>query len=235
MVDVGLQYQGVAKGDLDLMLMAWLPVTHQDYWEKVADKVDNLGVLYTHARLGWVVPGYVPRDQVRTIADLNRPGISRQFDRIIIGIDPGSGLMRVSEQAMNAYQLKDYDLVASSGAGMTAMLERAIRREKWVVVTGWSPHWAFVKYDLRYLEDPKKVLGGLERVHVLSRIGFYQDYPEAAALLSRMYLPLEELEAVMLEATESSYEQAVRHYIQSHPARIHYWVTGEMQPAEPGE
>ena len=50
---------------------------------------------------------------------------------------------------------------------MTAALRRAARRDEWIVVTGWSPHWMFAKWKLRYLEDPKGVLGGLERVHAL--------------------------------------------------------------------
>ncbi|RDD60424.1 hypothetical protein DRB17_18120 [Ferruginivarius sediminum] len=34
-------------------------------------------------------------------------------------------------------------------AGMTSSLKRAIEREEWVVVTGWSPHWRFGRWDLR--------------------------------------------------------------------------------------
>src|SRR5207245_9585054 len=31
MTDIGLQYAGVARGNLDVMLMAWLPTTHKAY------------------------------------------------------------------------------------------------------------------------------------------------------------------------------------------------------------
>src|SRR5690606_13064474 len=31
--DIAPQYQGIAKGDIDAMLMAWLPNTHADYWK----------------------------------------------------------------------------------------------------------------------------------------------------------------------------------------------------------
>ena len=34
--DVAPLYQGVGRGDLDLMMMAWLPETHADYFAKVA-------------------------------------------------------------------------------------------------------------------------------------------------------------------------------------------------------
>src|SRR3546814_15256256 len=92
---------------------------------------------------------------------------------------------------------------------MTAALERAVKREEWIVVTGWSPHWMFGAHDLRYLEDPKGVLGGEEHIDVIARKGFYQDHPEVGAFLARMYLQLEELQALMAAAQETSYEEAI--------------------------
>lgn len=49
-------------------------------------------------------------------------------------------------------------------------------------VTTWSPHWMFSQYALRYLEDPKQVLGG-ESIPGLGRKGFSAAYPKAAALV----------------------------------------------------
>jgi glycine betaine/proline transport system substrate-binding protein len=61
------------------------------------------------------------------------------------------------------------------------------------------------------------------------RRGFYQDFPvEVTEFLTRMYLPLEELEALMERANDTSYEQAVKEYITNHPRRINYWVTGKL-------
>jgi glycine betaine/proline transport system substrate-binding protein len=59
MADIGLQYQGLVGNDLDVMLMSWQPLTHAAYLEKVGKEVDDLGPIYTMARLGWVVPTYV--------------------------------------------------------------------------------------------------------------------------------------------------------------------------------
>lgn len=225
--DIAPQYQGIATGDIDVMLMSWQPTTHEDYVKKVGDKGFDLGLLYTNAKLGWVVPAYVPEGQVKTIDDLRKPEVKEKLEGTITGIDPGAGLTRLSKQAIDDYDL-DYDLQISSGAGMTAALERAIRRNEWIVVTGWSPHWMFGAYDLRYLEDPKGVLGKAERVHAYARNGFYQDHIEAAGVLSRMQIPVEELQASMYKAQETSYEEAVDDYIKTHPERINYWVTGQL-------
>lgn len=228
MADIGIQYQGIASGDLDFMLMSWLPTTHQNYWKEKGLDVVNLGPLYTRARLGWIVPAYVPESEVKTIADLTKDSVREKLSGKIQGIDPGAGLMQASEKAMTEYDLDGYELVSASGAAMTAALGRAVRRDEWIVITGWSPHWKFAKWDLRYLEDPKGVLGGLERVHALARQGLYQDHPEVAEFLTRMYFPLEDLQAVMFEASESSYEEAVDNWIKNNTKRIDYWVTGNI-------
>lgn len=232
MSDIGIQYQGLSTEDIDLMLMAWLPTTHQNYWKKFADKVVNLGPIYTRARLGWVVPDYIPEDQLSSISDLTDPEVADKLDKKITGIDPGAGLMQASEKAMDEYELSDagYELLSSSGAGMTAALSRSIKRDDWIVATGWSPHWKFAKWDLRYLEDPKGLLGGRERIHCLARKGFYQEAPyEVFEFFVRYNIPIDDLEALMLEARNTSYEEAAEAYIKNNPKRIHYWMTGEFK------
>ena len=232
MSDIGIQYQGLSTQDIDLMLMAWLPTTHQNYWKKFADKVVNLGPIYTRARLGWVVPSYIPKDQLNSISDLTNPEVADKLKKKITGIDPGAGLMQASEKAMEEYGLSDagYQLLSSSGAGMTAALSRAIKREDWIVATGWSPHWKFAKWDLRYLEDPKGLLGGRERIHCLARKGFYQEAPyEVFEFFVRYNIPIDDLEALMLEARNTSYEEAAEEYIKNNPKRVHYWMTGEFE------
>lgn len=225
--DIAPQYQGLATGSIDIMLMSWQPGTHDDYIKKIGVQVVNLGLLYTHARLGWVVPNHIPESDLRSIADLKKPDVRKNLDGTITGIDPGAGLTRLSKKAIEDYGL-DYELQISSGAGMTAALERAVRRDEWIVVTGWSPHWMFGAYDLRYLDDPKGVLGSFERVHAVARLGFYQDNVEAASFFSRMQLPIDDLQKAMYDAQETSYKEAVTRYIENNPKRVDYWVTGEL-------
>jgi glycine betaine/proline transport system substrate-binding protein len=166
---------------------------------------------------------------VESISDLKSEAMAEKLDGTITGIDPGAGLTRLSKQAIEDYGLSDmYNLQTSSGAGMTAALERAVRNEAPIVVTGWSPHWKFGAYDLKYLEDPENTLGSFERIHAIARQGFYQDNIDAAMTLSRMYIPLEDLQAAMYDAQETSYEEAVDKYIENNEDRVSYWVTGEM-------
>lgn len=222
--DVAPLYQGVARGDLDAMMMAWLPQTHADYYAKVKDKVETLGTVYDGAKLGWVVPDYIPADQVASIDDLKKEDVQKKLSGTIQGIDPGAGLTRLSEQAVKDYGLDGYKLQISSEAGMLTTVDRAVRGEKWFVATAWSPHWMFGKHKLRYLDDPKKSLGEAEHVDILARKDFKSDDPEVAAFLSRMKVEIPDLEKAMFDAQETSYDAAVDKYIKDHPDQVKSWI-----------
>lgn len=222
--DVAPLYQGVSRGDLDAMMMAWLPATHADYYAKVKDKVTTLGTVYDGAKLGWVVPTYIPEDAIASIEDLKKDEVKEKLKGRIEGIDPGAGLTRLSETAVEDYGLDGYKLQISSEAGMLTTVDRAVRNEGWFVATAWSPHWMFGKYELRYLDDPKGALGEAEHVDILARKDFEKDNPKVASFLSRMKLPIADLEAAMFVAQETSYEAAVEKYIKDHPDQIKTWI-----------
>lgn len=229
MADIGIQYQSVARGDLDLMLMAWLPGTHRDYWERVRDQVLDLGPMYS-GKLGWVVPDYVPANELNSISDLRDSTLAKRFGNRVQGIDPGSGLNQASEQALKSYRLADIELISASSAAMTAVLAQAIREQRWVVVTSWTPHWMFARYQLRFLEDPQGVFGGTERIHAVARLGLDKQFPQVTDFLNRFHIPDQELSAVLLNAQNTSAEEAVMNYIKLHPERVRYWLSGEMTP-----
>ena len=228
--DPAAVYQGVSSGDLDFHTDAWLPETHADYYEQVAEDTVSLGPVYSRARLGWIVPDYVPEDQLNSIEDLKSEEVMEKLDGKIIGIDPGAGLTRLSTEAMEEYGLSDfgYELVISSGSGMTAALQRAIQNKEWIVVTGWSPHWKFGRWDLRYIEDPQGVLGTIERADILARQGFYREFPDVYEMLDRMSIPLDDVEAGMDMGEKQSYEKAAQEYVENNPQLVEYWVTGKM-------
>lgn len=229
LADIGIQYSGIASGDLDFMLMSWQPHTHRDYLNKFAGQFDDLGVLYKGATLGWAVPGYVPVSQLRSLQDLGKPAIQRKLGWRIQGVDPGAGLMRLSEAALAAYGLDEYQLQYASGAGMAVALTRAMDRHHWIVITAWRPHWIFGKHELRFLDDPKRVFGDNESIHVIAKLGFRKAYPRVAAVLSRMGLSLAELELIMLEGEEGGYAAAVERFIADNPEKIQDWLGARRQ------
>jgi glycine betaine/proline transport system substrate-binding protein len=181
-LDVGPLFAGVSKGDIDLFLDGWLPITHQTYWEQYQGDLEDLGVWYDNAKLTIAVPDYVK--DVQSLEDLKGKG--DMFGGKIVGIEAGAGLTRVTEKdAMPAYGLEgEYELAKSSTPAMLAELDKAVQAEEPVVVTLWRPHWAYSKLPIRDLEDPQGKMGEAEEIHAIGRKGFEKDYPELAGWLS---------------------------------------------------
>lgn len=178
-VSAALMFEGLANGDLDAIMCAWLPTTHGDYYARTKDKVENLGPNMKSADLGLAVPDYVSFKSIKDLADKD---VAKSLDNRIIGIDPGAGLMRLTSEVIAHYELPE-TLVEGSDATMTAVLANAVRQEKPVVVTSWKPHWMWAAWDLRYLDDPDKVYGDPDEIDTLVRKGLKDDHPKAHALL----------------------------------------------------
>ncbi|MHA6495005.1 glycine betaine ABC transporter substrate-binding protein [Pseudomonas borbori] len=219
-VEPAIMWQGVARGDLDVTLSAWLPATHGEYFEKLKDKVVVLGTNYDGAKIGLIVPDYV---KAKTIEDLNT--YSKDFDGKITGIDAGAGVMRRTEEAIKEYQLSEMKLMPSSGPAMATALTRAEKDKEAIVVTGWIPHWMFAKWNLRFLEDPKKVFGDDEHVDTVANPGLEAKAPDASAFLTNISWRGEEVGAVMLAIREGAKpEQAAKDWIAKNPERVAQWL-----------
>lgn len=213
-------WQAVATGDADAIVAAWLPTTHADYIERVGDNVEDLGVNLDGTKLGLVVPDYVAAS---SIADLNDH--AADFNREIIGIDPGAGLMGLTEDVIDTYGL-ELRLRSGSGATMTAALANAIANEEPIVVTGWTPHWKFARFDLKYLEDPEGVYGGAEQIHTIVRQGLADDMPEAYAILDAFEWTPEQMGEVMLmnqEEGSDPYENA-KQWVEENQDTVASWL-----------
>lgn len=213
-------FQALSTGDADAIVAAWLPTTHADYMERVGDSIEDLGANLDGTKLGLVVPEYTDVD---SIADLNDNADS--FNGEIIGIDPGAGLMALSEEVVDTYDL-ELDLRSGSGATMTAALSSAINNEEDIVVTGWTPHWMFARFDLKYLEDPENVYGGAEQIHTVVRQGLEDDMPEAYAILDAFEWTPEQMGEVMFmnqEEDSDPYENA-KQWVEDNQDVVEQWL-----------
>jgi glycine betaine/proline transport system substrate-binding protein len=224
--DVAPVFDGVATGEMDLFMDAWLPNTHADYWEQYSEDVEDLGAWLAEAPLTWVVPSYV--DEIDSIADLQ--GKADMFGGTIVGIEPGSGLARISEEeVIPAYGLEgEFEQVTSSTAGMLAELEAAIAAEEPIVVTLWEPHPAYGRFDLKNLEDPENALGDPDEIRTIARTGFSEDFPEVAQALQNMEFDagtLAELEVIVLEEADDELTGA-REWLEANLDYVRPWLEG---------
>ncbi len=219
-VSAAAMWQALATGDADAMVTAWLPVTHADYMERVKDDVEQVNIVSHGAKIGLVVPEYVTID---SIEEMNEN--ADKFDNRIVGIDPGAGIMGRTEAVIEEYNLTDIELVEGSGATMAAALQDAVKNEEWVAVTGWSPHWKFGRWDLKYLEDPKGVYGEEEYIATIVRDDLKEDMPEVYNFLENFSWTQNQMAQVMVWNQEGSdpYESAKR-FIDENPEMVDEWL-----------
>ncbi|MCG7844021.1 MAG: glycine betaine ABC transporter substrate-binding protein, partial [Methanomassiliicoccales archaeon] len=168
-----------------------------------------------------VVPTYLT--DVNSIYDL--ANYSSEFQSRIVGIDPGAGMMTNTQDAVDQYNLTGFDILASSSAGMLAELTAAYDDDEFIVVTLWSPHWAFSTWDLKYLEDPLGVFGAEEFVHSLAREGFQADNPEAYAILERFEWSQDDIQSIMSDIESGTDEvEAAQTWIDANRDMVDAWL-----------
>jgi len=68
-VDAGVMWSAAAAGDIDFFVCAWLPGTHEAYYEDYGDDIDEIRANYEGAQIGLVVPEYVDIDCITEIND----------------------------------------------------------------------------------------------------------------------------------------------------------------------
>ncbi|MBD3897561.1 glycine betaine ABC transporter substrate-binding protein [Halomonas sp. ML-15] len=214
-------WQALSTGDADAIVAAWLPTTHADYMERVGDNVEDLGVNLDGTKLGLVVPEYTDVDSIEELNDN-----ADLFNGEIIGIDPGAGLMGLTEDVIDEYGL-DLRLRSGSDATMVGALSSAIANEEDIVVTSWTPHWMFARWDLKYLEDPQEIYGGAEQIHTVVRQGLGDEMPEAYAILEAFEWTPEQMGEVMLMNQEDGadpYESA-QQWVADNQDLVEEWLS----------
>lgn len=153
--------------------------------------------------------------------------VGKSVDYKITGIDPGAGIMEATEKAIKEYDLDEWDVTTGSGAAMTASLKKAYDKEKPIIVTGWTPHWKFAKFDLKYLEDPKGVYGGEEQIKTIARTGLAEDLPEAHQVLSNFHWTEEDMGEVMVAIQEGEKEDvAAQNWVDANADKVAEWTEG---------
>jgi glycine betaine/proline transport system substrate-binding protein len=226
----GPLYTGLATGQVDFQTDSWLPTTHAEYWKKYGKQLDDLGKWYGPTSLELTVPAYMK--DVDTLDDLKKH--ADDFGGKIVGIEPSAGMMGLlKSKVLKEYGLEgDYDVVDGSTPAMLAELKRAYARKQPIVVTLWSPHWAYSDYDLKKLKDPKGAWGEGDGVHTLARKGFADENPEVGRWLNDFSMTekqLTSLEARIQKAGKGGEQDAVRAWLKQNPGLVDQWAPVDGQ------
>lgn len=218
---VDLIFTSMAQGDIDVFMDVWLPVTQKYKIPKYEGKIEKIVANYPNAKVGLVVPSYVDISSIEEMDD-----VKDKFDSKIVGIEAGAGLIAKTDKVIEEYGI-DYELQISSGVAMTAELQKAIKENRWIVVTGWSPHWMFEKFDLKYLDDPKNIYGETERIETWSRKNFSADNEKLGTFFKNFVLTDEQMNSLLLYMSENKTDKkkAAKEWIKANKELTDSWLS----------
>ncbi|GHI49386.1 MULTISPECIES: ABC transporter permease/substrate binding protein [Streptomyces] len=223
--EAGALYTGMANGEIDFETDSWLPTTHESYWKKYGDKLEDMGSWYGPTSLEIAVPSYVKG--IESMEDLK--GQADKFKGRIVGIEPGAGEMQLlKSKVLKEYGLdKEFKVVDGSTPAMLAELKRAYAKKEPIAVTLWSPHWAYNEFDLTKLKDPEGAWGEGDEIHTLARKGFSKEFPEVGKWLKDFKMSEEQLtslEAEIQGADKGKEQDAVRAWLKDQPDALDKWA-----------
>ena len=216
-VDAGPMWTGIAQGDSTRSSPLGFPAPTRPITAGVG-RSGKSGSKHPRCQDRSRSPSYVTID---SIEELNSH--RAQFQGRIVGIDPGAGFMQATDEAIEAYDL-NFTLQDGSDAAMTAELGEPSAPDQWIVVTGWTPHWKFAQWDLKYLEDPRRLRSGRDDQHHRRR-DLKDRMPEVYHFLDRFYWTPDDMASVMVDIREGMSEaEAARKWIAENPEKVEAWL-----------
>ena len=232
LLSVPVTYTSLASGDIDVFLGNWMPTMEGDI-AKYRDEgsVDTLVANLEGAKYTMAVNQAAYDGGVKTFADIAK--FKDQFRGRIHGIEPGNDGNRLIQDMIDqdAFGLKGFKLVESSEAGMLSEVQRAERRDSWVVFLGWEPHPMNSNFDIAYLEGGDDWFGpnlGGATVYTNTRAGYASECANMGQLFSNLTFSLaleNEVMGAILDENKKPAE-AAQAWLKANPTVLDGWLTG---------
>lgn len=226
---VPIAFGGLKDGLLDVFMGNWMPAQQGFYDKFVANgDVVQLSKNLEGTEFTLAVPDYVFNAGVHDFADLNK--FADKFEKKIYGIGSGApaNLSIAEIIKKNEFDLGSWKLVESSEQGMLSEVARSVKKDKFVVFLGWTPHPMNVQFKMHYLTGGEKYFGAAGSVYTLTRKGYAEACPGVAKLLTNLSFSLEMENSIMAEVTNKKVTNAVavKNYLKANPAVLDKWLDG---------
>ena len=232
LLSVPVTYTSLRNGDIDIFLGNWMPTMEADLAPYREDgSVEVVGVNLEGAKYTLAVPQYVYDGGLTDFADIAQ--FADELDGEIYGIEPGNdGNRQILDMiAADAFDLGDFVLVESSEQGMLSQVERAVRREQWIVFLGWEPHPMNARFDMAYLSGGDDWFGpdfGGATIYTNVRAGYLQECPNVGRLLTNLTFSLAMENEVMSLILDDGMAPrvAAETWLSANPEPLEAWLDG---------
>ncbi len=231
-LSVPVTFKSLSTGDLDAFLGLWLPTQESmisPYFDK--GQIDKVAVNLEGAKYTLAVNANAAQAGVKGFGDLDQH--RDKFDGKIYGIEPGNDGNQIIQDMIDkdAFGLGDWEVVESSEQGMLTQVQRAARRNLWIVFLGWEPHPMNRRFEMSYLQGGDDYFGanyGGATVYTLAPSGYTKKCPNVGKLLQNLKFSLgteNEMMGYMLDDGMDPQAAAVK-LVKNHPELVDRWLAG---------
>lgn len=215
--------------DIDVFLGNWMPSMTADIKPYLDDKsVEQVATNLEGAGYGLVVPQYVADAGVKSLADLGAN--ADKFSGKIYGIEAGNDGNRIIQTMIDdpKNNLKGFQLVESSEAGMLTEAEKAMKDNQWIIFLGWTPHPVMGEMKIAYLDGMGDSGFGAATVYTVARAGYTGECPNVGTLLKNLKFDLAMEGAMMGPVLKDSADpkETARAWLKAHPDAVKPWLQG---------
>lgn len=220
-------YPKVGAGEVDILAASWLPNAHAVLYQKVQASTFKLAKLYDDARLYWTVPAYVSAQEVSSIEDLLKPAVKSHMPTTIVSLPESTGLTILGNEVLKSYGLDaaGYQLQAAPPSTWIGTFKTAYEKGNWVVFPLWQPQWINSVYELRVLEDPKRIFG-VDSAYLIANQQLKSKLsPRALTHLSNIRLSIAAITEMdkSMNVEKISARQAAERWIAANPQQVDSW------------
>ena len=228
-LSVPVTYASLKNKDIDVFLGNWMPSMTADIKPYIDDKsVEQIGTNLEGAGYGLVVPQYVADAGVKSLADL---GANKdKFGGKIYGIEAGNDGNRIIQTMIDdpKNNLKGFQLVESSEAGMLTEAEKAMKNNEWIIFLGWTPHPVMGEMKIAYLDGMGDSGFGAASVLTNVRQGYTSECPNVGKLLSNLKFDLAMEGAMMAPVLKDGADpkETAKAWLKANPDVVKPWLQG---------
>jgi len=220
-------YPKVGSGEVDILAASWLPNAHAVLYKKVETSTFKLAKLYDDARLYWTVPAYVPAQEVSSIEDLLKPAVKSRMPSTVVSLPESTGLTILGLEVLKSYGLDaaGYQLQAAPPGTWIGTFKTAYEAGNWVVFPLWQPQWINSVYELRVLEDPKRIFGSDSAYLIANQQLKSKLSPRTLSYLSNVRLSIAAITEMdkSMNVEKISARQAAERWIAANPQQVDSW------------
>jgi glycine betaine/proline transport system substrate-binding protein len=227
-MSVPVTFSSMKKGDIDVFLGNWMPSMANDirpYTEE--GSIDTVVRNLEGAKFTLAVNQALYDKGLHDVKDIVK--FKSQLQGKIYGIESGNEGNRNILKIINdpLLNLKGWELVESSEAGMLAQITKNIKANKDIIFLGWSPHPMNIHFKIVYLSGFGDNYGNAE-VFTVVRKDYVKECPNVGKFLSNLKFSIEMENQLMSEILEKEIDPkaAVITWLKAHPYVLKKWLDG---------